>query len=107
MNISLLPFRLALPHAGNEEVNDIQRRLHVDSFAHLNDLLCNGGEFAGSLIQFVAECMRCGGSAMRDEALQNGVIHIMATLVRKVLIRGARLGLLTRSESAYASVPRS
>ena len=30
----------------------------------------NGGEFAGSLIQFVAECMRCGGGAMRDEALQ-------------------------------------
>lgn len=44
---------------------------------------------------------------MRDEELQNGVIHILSTLVRKVLICGARLGLLTRSGSAYASVPRS
>jgi hypothetical protein len=94
MNISLLPFRLALPHAGNEQVNDMQRKLHDDSFEHLNDLLFNDGELAAGLIWMIAECIRCGGSAMRDDALQNGVIHILATLVRKVLIRGCRLGLL-------------
>ena len=107
MNLSLLPFRLALPHAGSEEVNDVQRNIHVESFAHLNDLLCNDGELAGGLIRLVAECMRCGGSAMRDEALQSGVIHALATLVRKVLIRGARLGLLTRNNTVDSSVPRS
>jgi hypothetical protein len=107
MNLSLLPFRLALPHAGSEEVNDVQRNLLVESFAHLNDLLCNDGELAGVLIRLVAECMRCGGSAMRDEALQSGVIHVLATLVRKVLIRGARLGLLTRNNTVDSSVPRS
>jgi len=107
MNLSLLPFRLALPHAGSEEVNDVQRNIHVESFAHLNDLLCNDGELAGGLIRLVAECMRCGGSAMRDEALQSGVIHVLATLVRKVLIRGARLGLLTRNNTVDSAVPRS
>ena len=94
INICLLPFRLALPHAGIEEVNDAQRTLHIESFTHLNDLLCNDGELAARLIRFIAECIRCGGSAIRDEALQNGVIHALASLLRKVLIRGARLGLL-------------
>jgi len=99
MNLSLLPFRLALPLVGNEEVNDVQRTIHAESFAHLNDLLSNNGELAGRLIRLVTECIRCGGSAMRDEALQNGVIHVLATLVRKVLIRGARLGLLSRDKT--------
>jgi len=95
MNLCTLPFRLALPHAGTEEVNDTQRTIHVESFAHLNDLLCNDGELAASLISLVAECIRCGGSAIRDEALQNGVIHALASLIRKVLIRGSRLGILS------------
>ncbi|KAL3806036.1 hypothetical protein ACHAXA_005246 [Cyclostephanos tholiformis] len=106
MSLSLLPFRLALPHAGNEEVNDMQRKIHAESFTHLNDLLCNDGEFAGGLILLVTECIRCGGSAMRDEALQNGVIHVLATLVRKVLIRGARFGLLTSNYIVDATVSR-
>ena len=106
MNIVLLPFRLALPRAGNEEVNDVQRTLHLESFAHLNDLLSNSAELAGRLICFVSECIRCGGSAMRDEALQNGTIHVLATLVRKVLIRGSRLGLISKdSPKQPASSP--
>ena len=99
ISLALLPFRLALPRAGNEEVNDIQRGLRLESFSHLNDLLANGADLAGRLIDFIAECIRCSGGAMRDEALQNGTVHIVVTLVRKVLIRGARLGLLNKNRS--------
>jgi len=94
MNFALVPFRLALPRAGNEQVNEMQQTIHLESFAHLNDLLCNDGELAARLIRLITECIRSGGSSMRDEALQNGVVHVLATLVRKVLIRGARLGLV-------------
>ncbi|KAL7500214.1 hypothetical protein ACHAWT_008212 [Skeletonema menzelii] len=97
MSLALLPFRLALPRAGNEEVNNIQRCLRLESFSHLNDLLANGADLAGRLIDFIAECIRCSGGSMRDEALQNGIVHVVVTLVRKVLIRGARLGLLDKN----------
>ena len=104
MYTSLLPFRLALPHAGNEEVNDVQRKIHLDSFRHLNDLLKNNGELAGLLISLITECIRCGGSSARDEALQNGIIHVLGTMVRKVLIRGERLGLMgPRDKAVIAS----
>ncbi len=104
MNISLLPFRLALPHAGNEEVNDVQRKIHIDSFRHLYDLLSNNGELASLLISLITECIRCGGSSARDEALQNGIIHVLGTMVRKVVIRGERLGLLgPRDKAVIAS----
>ena len=84
---------------GNEQLVSIGKS-HVESFAHLNDLLSNGGELAARLIRLISECIRCGGSSIRDEALQNGVIHALATLVRKVLIRGARLGLLPSKDTS-------
>eukprot|EP00985_Skeletonema_marinoi_P012038 scaffold5743_cov173-Skeletonema_marinoi.AAC.7 len=108
ISLALLPFRLALPRAGNEEVNDIQRGLRLESFSHLNDLLANGADLAGRLIDFIAECTRCSGGSMRDEALQNGIVHVVVTLVRKVLIRGARLGLLNKNRSSERRIsPRS
>ena len=107
ISLALLPFRLALPRAGNEEVNDMQRTLRLDSFSHLNDLLSNDANLAGRLIEFIGECIRCSGGSMKDEALQNGIIHVVATLVRKVLIRGARLGLLNRNRSKDRVSPRA
>ena len=98
INCAILPFRLALPRAGNEEVNDVQRTIHAESFSHLYDLLSNGAQLAGSIIRFVAECIRCGGSSMRDEALQNGVVHVLVNLTRKCLIRGERLGVWNTKE---------
>ncbi len=93
----MLPFQRALPRTeASGEVDDAQRMVHLESFAHLNDLLNNKAK----LIGFVTECARRGGSAMRDEALQNGVIHVLATLARKVSIRGARLGMLIGEEEA-------
>lgn len=94
MHFALLPFRLALPRAGTEEVNDVQRSLHAESYSHLCDIISNDGRLAGLLIDFIAECILCGGSTLRDDALQNGVVHVLVNLTRKVLIRGARLGLL-------------
>lgn len=113
-SFALLPFRLALPRttfqSQSELVNDVQKRLHLERFGHLSDLLGgadgesdgddvdvdghhdsdakegNEGELAALLIEFVAECIRCSGSGMRDEVLQNGVIHALMNVLRKVLI---------------------
>ena len=95
-NCILLPFRLALPKAGNEDVNDIQQTLHSESFIHLYDLLSNQAQLAGLLIELLNECILSCGSTMRDEALQNGSLHALSNLLRKVLIRGVRLGLLSK-----------
>lgn len=92
INCVILPLRLALPRAGNVEVNESQYAIHLESFYHLNDLLSNRGQLTSLIIIFIAECFLCGGSSMRDEALQTGVIHSLVNLIRKVLIRGARLG---------------
>ena len=95
-NHALLPFRLALPKAGNEEVNSAQHILYSESFIHLYDLLSNQAQLAGLLIEFLNECILSCGSAMRDESLQNGTLHALTNLLRKVLIRGLRLGLLSK-----------
>ena len=52
---------------------------------------------------FPSYAVSSGGSAMRDEALQNGTLHAIATLVRKVLLRGVRLGLLEVNGSTATS----
>jgi hypothetical protein len=94
INFALLPFRLAIPRAGNEEVNAAQQLLHSESFAHLSDLLSNQAQLGGLLIELINECILSGGSTIRDETLQSGSLHALVNLLRRVLIRGTRLGLL-------------
>lgn len=96
VNCALLPFRLALPKAGCEEVNHAQQTLHAESFIHLSDLLSSEAELAGLLIELLNECILSSGSTIRDESLQSGTLHSLTNLLRRLLIRGTRLGLLAK-----------
>ena len=49
----------AIVPTGNEQLVSIGKS-HVESFAHLNDLLSNGGELAARLIRLISECIRYG-----------------------------------------------
>ncbi|KAL3783784.1 hypothetical protein HJC23_000373 [Cyclotella cryptica] len=107
VNLALLPFRLALPRTGTDLVNSAQCTLHSESFIHLSDILSNEAQLAGLLIEFLNECILCGGSTLRDDALQNGTIHALVSLLRRVLIRGGRLGLLKKEENANRFATKS
>jgi hypothetical protein len=94
VSCALLPLRLALPKTGGVEVNSAQQTLHAESFIHLSDLLSNQAQLLGLVIELMNECILAGGSTIRDETLQSGCIHALSNLVRRVLIRGSRLGLI-------------
>jgi len=94
----LLPLRLALPPPGH--VHNLQGKLYRESFWHLQALLAtsngvNGTEGAllAAIIRNLASSLRLGGRC-RDDVLQSGAIYTLSTLVRRVLLRGFKLGLL-------------
>lgn len=103
-NCVLLPFRLALPRIGCEEVNSAQQTLHFESFVHLSDLFANQSQLSGLLIELFNECILCSGGSMRDESVQSGTLHAMVNLLRRVLIRGARLGLLVSKGNTHKPI---
>jgi hypothetical protein len=107
VNCALLPFRLALPRAGSEQVNSTQRALHFQSFIHLSDLLSHDAQLAGLLIELLNECILSGGSTLRDEVLQNGTLHALTNLLRRILIRGSRLGLLANDGKTFRTTDKS
>lgn len=94
----LLPLRLALPPPGH--VHNLQGKLYRESFWHLQALLAtsNGvkgteGALLAAIIRNLASSLRLGGRC-RDDVLQSGAIYTLSTLVRRVLLRGYKLGLL-------------
>ena len=94
----LLPLRLALPPPGH--VHSLQGKLYRESFWHLQALLAtsNGvkgteGALLAAIIRNLASSLRLGGRC-RDDVLQSGAIYTLSTLVRRVLLRGYKLGLL-------------
>lgn len=94
----LLPLRLALPPPGH--VHNLQGKLYRESFWHLQALLVTSNNAKGSegallaaIIRNLASSLRLGGRC-RDDVLQSGAIYTLSTLVRRVLLRGYKLGLL-------------
>jgi hypothetical protein len=106
VNCALLPLRLALPKTGGVEVNSAQQALHTESFIHLSDLLSNQAQLMGLIIELINECILAGGSTIRDETLQSGCVHALSNLMRRVLIRGARLGLIEKGCKANRIVEK-
>jgi len=97
----LLPFHQALPHPGYAYSfkHDYYRR----SFKHLYDLVVyDGAAFAARLIELLAASISLGGK-IREDILQQGVIHSLATLLRRVLLRASRLDIFTYSDSSATS----
>ena len=94
----LLPLRLALPPPGH--VHKLQGKLYRESFWHLQALLATScdtkgteGALLAAIIRNLASSLRLGGRC-RDDVLQSGALYTLATLLRRVLLRGYKLGLL-------------
>jgi hypothetical protein len=94
----LQPFHLALPPPGY--THSLQQRLYHDSFDHLYDLVVfNGGALAAKLIDLFATNLYLGGR-MREEIIHRGVVHTLMLLLRRVLLRASRLGILACKEKS-------
>jgi len=86
-------FHLALPPPGYP--HHLQTALYHQSFDRLHDLIIyKDGIFAAHLMEFMSSILSLGGRA-RDRILQSGVLHTLSTLLRRVLLRALRLGMLT------------
>lgn len=84
-------FRLALPPPGYP--HNLQMEYYRNSFDHLYTLVVyKNGALAAQLIQLMASNILLGGR-MREEIIQAGYIHVLAVLLRKVLLRAIRLGM--------------
>jgi len=91
----LQPFRLALPPPGY--THSLQMNLYHESFEHLYDLVIyNDGELAAKLIELFATNLYLGGR-LREEIIHSGSIHTLILLLRRVLLRAQRLGMLNLS----------
>lgn len=87
----LQAFRLALPPPGY--IHNLQMDFYHDSFDHLYDLLVyRGGAFAAQLIELFAATLSLGGRT-REGILHSGSLHVLVTLLRRVLLRASRLGM--------------
>ena len=103
----LQKLHLGLPPPGY--AHNLQMSYYQNSFHHLWDLMQNDGELAAQLIHILANQLKMGGQR-REEILHSGTIHILATLLRKCLLRALRLKLLARPPSpstASSTVSRS
>lgn len=89
----LQPFHLALPPPGY--AHSLQETLYHDSFDHLYDLVVyNSGALAAKLIELFVTNLYLGGR-MREEIIHRGSIHSLVVLLRKVLLRANRLGMMS------------
>jgi len=87
----LQAFHRSLPPPGYP--HNLQLKFYQNSFDHLYDLVVyKGGAFAAHLIELFAANISLGGKA-KEEVLHSGGLHILATLLRRVLLRAARLGM--------------
>ena len=88
----LQPFHLALPPPGH--MHSLQKTFYHDSFDHLYDLVVyKDGALAASLIKLFVTNLYLGGR-MREEIIHNGGIHALTTLLRRVLLRANRVGIM-------------
>jgi hypothetical protein len=87
----LQAFHRSLPPPGYP--HNLQSKFYQNSFDHLYDLVVyKGGAFAANLIELFAANISLGGKA-KEEVLHSGGLHILSTLLRRVLLRAARLGM--------------
>ena len=101
----LLPLHLALPPAGHQ--HNLQKRLYRESFWHLEALLTDPdgrgeGGLLAAIIRTIAASLRLGGR-FKDEFLQSGSVYVLANLIRRVLLRGTKLGLISPPAGSGAS----
>ncbi len=89
----LQPFHLALPSPG--QIHSLQKAYYHDSFEHLYDLVVyKDGALAASLIKLFVTNLYLGGR-MREEIIHCGGLHTLTTLLRRVLLRADRLGIMS------------
>jgi hypothetical protein len=89
----LQPFHLALPPPGY--THNLQMNLYHDSFDHLYDLVVyNDGALAAKLIELLVTNLYLGGR-IREEMIHRGGIHSLIVLLRRVLLRAGRLGIMS------------
>ena len=81
----VLPFFLALCPPG--KVVDQQAELYKQSVHMLHDLYSNDGKYAAALIRTLAAYLEHGGARVHEEALQAGVLHVLASSLRLGLLR--------------------
>uniref|UniRef100_A0A7S3L431 BEACH domain-containing protein n=1 Tax=Amphora coffeiformis TaxID=265554 RepID=A0A7S3L431_9STRA len=80
-----MPFFLALCPPG--KVVDQQGELYEHSIHMLHALYSNDGKYAAALIRTLAAYLENGGARVHEEALQCGVLHILASSLRLGLLR--------------------
>ena len=86
-------FHLSLPPPGYP--HNLQTKFYHDSFDHLHDLVVyRGGALAAQLIELFTTNLSLGGR-MREEILHTGSLHVLVTLLRRVLLRAIRLGMFS------------
>jgi len=91
MGYILQAFHLSLPPPGY--AHKLQMKLYYESFDHLYDLLIyQKGSLAAHLIEMIAVNISLGGR-MKDEILQSGTLHVLGSLLKRVLLRASRLGM--------------
>jgi hypothetical protein len=98
----ILPFYLAQCPPG--KVVNAHEEWYQQSVQHLYALYSNDGMYAAALIQQLANYLRHGGARVHEEALQSGVLHILASSLRLGLLRCNRVLLFQNPPPSLAAL---
>jgi len=85
LSLLVMPFFLSLCPPG--KLHDMHLGLFASSVRHLYSLYSDNGAFAAQLIHMLADYLRYGGARVHEEALQGGILHILAACLRLSLLR--------------------
>jgi hypothetical protein len=97
----VMPFFLAqLPVNGHGL--ELQQPLVQQSYRYLFNLYTKNGEWAASLIQLLADVIYYGGGRVHEQVLQHGILHVLASCLRKTLVRAEQQGLFTNKYESFA-----
>ena len=99
----VLPFFLALPPPGSKLVERVEAWWRV-SISALHQLFQNDGEYAAALIRALAQALRHGGARLHEHALQAGIIHILATSLRRGLLRADKIQYFSKTPASLVEV---
>jgi hypothetical protein len=96
LSLLILPLRLALPAPAEHFYDDVTvQKTYQHSL--LRTLMEHNGSLVGEIFHLIAALFRSCGE-IREEAVQSGFMYSLSSLLRRVLCRAYRCGILTSEE---------
>ena len=104
LSLMVLPFFLSLCPPG--KLYEMHQSLYIASIRQLYALYSSDGAFAAQLIHMLADYMGTGGARAHEEALQGGILHILAACLRLSLLRCQKVNFFRDPPNSFEALQK-